>query len=139
MSDADKRKFPRIDHVTSRQIIRLDDGQNPQKNIILTENVSGCGLKFTTNEELKPGSLFLIYLNDLLLQDIDKNKNEMIRSGDYYLCQVVWRNSIKSNFYEVGSCFFEKELALSKEMDTFTELVNISMLDSLPLTTPSLK
>lgn len=132
MSGKENRRFPRISHVESRQIIRLDESQTPQKNLILTENLSASGLKFTSNQNLTSGTLFLIYLNDVLIHDMHLNKNNLIKSGDYYLCKVVRTRTLKDGLYEIGSAFFDRKAAHSEDMETFTELVNISMLDSLP-------
>lgn len=132
MGTPDNRKFPRISHVESRQIIRLDDSQTPKKNLILTENLSASGMKFSTNQHLENGTLFLIYLNDILIDDMAINKNNLLKSGDYYLCQVVRCKALPQNCYEIGAAFFDRQSARSSDMETFTELVNISMLESLP-------
>lgn len=132
MGTAENRRFPRIDHVSPRQIVRVDDSENPQKNFVITENLSGSGIKFTTNSALKSSSYFLVYLNDALLSDIGQNSENLLKSGDYYLCKVVWSNEIRSNAYEVGAAFLEKKSCQSQDIDTFTELVNITMLDLLP-------
>lgn len=132
MNPADKRRFPRIHHVSSRQIIRIDDSQTPQQNIVLTENLSGCGIKFTTNSKIESTSYFLIYLNDLLLKDVEINSANLLKSGDYYLARVVWCKNLRGLYREIGANFLEKKNCESQDIDTLTELVNISMLDLLP-------
>lgn len=132
MNDSDNRRFPRIAHVTSRQIVRIDESQNPKKNFVLTENLSGCGIKFTTNEKIKDDTHFLIYLNDMLVKDLNQNGKNLLKSGDYYLCKVVWAKEIRPKIFEIGAAFLEKKTCDSDQIETFTELVNISMLDSLP-------
>lgn len=132
MTQKENRRYPRISHVTSRQIVRLDNSQTPQKNIILTQDLSACGIKFTTNEKLAPASYFLIYLNNLVLNEINKNHQSFLKSGDYFLAKVVWSKLLEDQSYEIGAAFLEKNSCKAREIDTFTELVNISMLDLLP-------
>lgn len=127
----DKRDFPRIDEVSSRQIILLNATQTPQKSFVLTANLSGSGIQFTTNSPLTEGHLFLIYLNDVLINDLKINRVNLVRSGDHYLCRVVW-NQKQDNKTQVGACFLERKLCNSDELETFVELVNLSTLDSLP-------
>lgn len=130
--NTENRRFPRIHHVSSRQIIRVDDTQTPQQNIVLTENLSSCGIKFTTNSKIESPSYFLIYLNDLLLRDIKINSANLLKSGDYYLARVVWCQKVRGPFHKIGAAFLERQNCQEQEIETFTELVNISMLDLLP-------
>ncbi len=128
----DNRRYPRIDHITSRQITRLDESQTPQRNYILTQNMSACGIKFTTNEKLEPATHFLIYLNDQMLQSMNNDSQNWFKLGDYYLSKVIWTQEIRPGFYEVGAGFLEKNSCSEGDIDTFTELVNLDMLQSLP-------
>ncbi|MBF0107465.1 MAG: hypothetical protein HQM16_19325 [Deltaproteobacteria bacterium] len=130
----ENRRYPRISHVTSRQIVRLDGSQTPQKNIILTQNLSACGIKFTTNEFITPASHFLIYLNNVVVNDVIKDTRTFLKSGDYFLAKVAWCKELKRDYYEIGASFLEKNSCKARDIDTFTELVNISMLDLLPET-----
>src|SRR3989338_3368681 len=107
MMTSDNRRFPRIPHVSSRQIVHIDDAQNPHKNLILTENLSASGIKFTTNSRLELGQFFLIYLNDLLMRDINSlygHKKSWLKAGDYYLTKVVWAKEVDVSepVYEIG-------------------------------------
>ncbi len=131
MNDADKRRFPRIHHVSSRELIHIDDAQTPEKHVVLTENLSACGIKFTTNAPLVMDAAFLIYLNDVLVADMDMNAKNLLKSGDYYLARVVWAKQMQNDFTEIGAAFLEKKNCASEDIDTFTELVNVSMLDLL--------
>lgn len=137
MSQSENRRFPRIDHVSSKQIIHVDSLQNPQKNLILTENLSASGIKFTTNTSLQVGLFFLIYLNDQLMHEIRKkfqDQTHWIRAGDYYLTKVVRLKTLdeKENMFEVGAAFIEKDGCCMEDLEIFTELMNISMLHKLP-------
>lgn len=132
MNHEENRRFPRIPHVTSRQIVRLDSSQNPQRNIIFTKNLSACGIKFSTNENLNTASYFLIYLNDIVLKELHQNGENLLKSGNFFLAQVVWSRQVEKFHYEIGASFLEKQTCQSQEFETFTELVNVSMLDSLP-------
>lgn len=134
MSDANKRKFPRIHHVTSKEIIHLDGGQNPRQNMIVTQNVSSAGVKFTTNEMLKEAQYFLIFLNDVLIRNLNKDVKSLIRSGDYYLTKVAWIKKVEEyeDMFDVGAAFIEKQNCSSEDIDVFTELMNAKMLNLLP-------
>ncbi|OVE81842.1 hypothetical protein BVY03_02570 [bacterium K02(2017)] len=132
MSNAENRRFPRLDHVSSRQIIRLDQTQTPHRNIVLTQNLSACGIRFTTHDNLEKNTYFLIYLNEQNLESIHNSNQNFLRSGDYLLAKVVWNKTNPDKTFKIGAAFLEKEKAKSNEIETFTELVNISMLDLLP-------
>lgn len=137
MSLSDNRRYPRIPHVSSRQIIHLDLLQTPHRNLILTEDLSASGVKFTTNNRLDLSQYFLIYLNDQLMHEINslyRERAHWVRAGDYYLTKVVWAKEIgdTDGFYEVGAAFVEKEGCRVEDIATFTELMNVSMLEKLP-------
>ena len=132
METSENRRFPRIAHISPRQIVRLDDAEVPQKNLIVTENLSASGIKFTTNVDLKMSSYFLVFLNDVLLRDIDQNSKNLLKSGDHFFCKVVWSRALRSSTYEIRACFLEKQGCQSEDIDSFTELVNVTMLDILP-------
>lgn len=136
MTTAEKRRYPRIHHVSSREMIHLDQNQNPKKNLILTENFSASGVRFTTNEPLKPAQFLLIYLNDQLMREINQNNAVWVRSGDYYLTRVVWVRPAKTQEknFDVGVEFIEKNKCDAKDLEIFTELMNIRMLDHVTLT-----
>lgn len=136
MSGPENRRFPRIPHVISRQIVHLDQS-GARKNYILTENLSASGIKFTTNHNLEQGQLFLIYLNDQLMKEIRslyEKKQNWVKAGDYYLAKVVWANDAKKEqaVFEVGAAFVQRDSCKSDEIQTLTELMNVSMMDSLP-------
>jgi hypothetical protein len=138
MTSSDNRRFPRIPHVSSRQIVHVDDAQNPHKNLILTENLSASGVKFTTNSKLALAQFFLIYLNDQLMREIDSlysHKKSWLKAGDYYLTKVVWVKEIDpaASIYEIGAAFIEKDECREEELATFTELMNVRTLQDLPL------
>lgn len=128
----ENRKFPRIPHVSSRQIIKLGQTKNePQKSLVVTNNVSGCGVKFSTSNTFQNNELFLIYLNDLTAKDLQTNGKTLLKSGDYYMAQVVWIQNLPDGNQEVGAEFLTKKDGDADRMQTFTELLNMSMLDSL--------
>lgn len=133
MSTAEKRRYPRIHHVSSREMIHLDQNQNPKRNLILTENFSASGVRFTTNESLNPTQFLLIYLNDQLMREINQNNATWVKSGDYYLTRVVWVRPARSheNSFDVGVEFIEKQKCNLQDLETFTELMNIRMLDNV--------
>lgn len=138
MKSSENRRFPRIPHVSSRQIVHVDDAQNPHKNLILTENLSASGVKFTTNSRLCLGQFFLIYLNDQLMREIDSlygHKKSWLKAGDYYLTKVVWVRELDptNSVYEIGAAFIEKDDCREAELATFTELMNVKTLQELPL------
>jgi len=128
----EKRRHPRFPIMTTEQIIRLTENQTPRKNIIVTENISTSGMKFTINNPLKTTSYFLVNLNDINLDKTEHNKDIWLNSGGFYLTKVMWANSLKDDFYQVGARFLEKKKCNSTDLDYFTELVNIKMLDILP-------
>lgn len=137
MSSSENRKYPRIPHVSSRQIIHLDPLQTPHRNLILTENLSASGIKFTTNCRLDSPQYFLIYLNDQLMHEINslyRDRARWVKAGDYYLTKVVWAKEIKETegLFEIGAAFIEKEGCRAEDLATFTELMNVSMLEKLP-------
>lgn len=132
----ENRKFPRIPHVTSRQILSFDGGNNTKENLVLTQNLSASGIKFTTNGVLESEQCFLICLNDHLMQQIRtlfEEHEDFLRAGDYYLTKVVWVNEVKKNqgIYEVGASFLRKTECGPKDVDTLTELMNAQMLKEL--------
>lgn len=135
MATPENRRFPRIPHATSRQIVHLDQN-GPRKNFILTENLSASGIKFTTHNPLEEGQLFLIYLNDQLMKEIRslyEKKQNWIKAGDYYLAKVVWAQDIKKEpgVFDIGATFVQKDNCRSNEIETLTDLMNISMMDNL--------
>lgn len=132
----ENRRFPRIPHVTSRQIVHLDQ-DGPKKNFILTENLSASGIKFTTHNHLEEGLYFLIYLNDQLMKEIRslyEKKQSWVKAGDYYLAKVVWVTEIRKDqsVFEIGAAFVKKDNCRTGEIETLTDLMNISMMDNLP-------
>lgn len=137
MTTLDNRRFPRIPHVSPRQIVHVDGGQNPHKNLILTENLSASGIKFTANSKLAVGQYFLIFLNGELMRDVDSlyaHKKAWIKSGDYYLTRVVWAKELDDtdSLFEIGAAFIEKDVAREEDLATFTELLNVNALERLP-------
>ena len=131
----DKRRYPRVNNVFPRQVFRLDPAQNPVKNLVLTENLSACGIKFVSQESMTPATYFLIYLNDAVLAEIKQSGANWIRSGDQYLAKVIWSKAQEqSQAFEVGACFLEKSGGDVSEIQTLTELINLSTLESLPET-----
>ena len=129
----DKRRFPRVHNVSTRQIFRLDSSQNPVKNLILTENLSACGMKFVSQENLTNTTYFLIYLNDAILADIKQNPAQLVRSGHQYLAKVVWsKPQSDGQSFEIGACFMEKSAGDVSKIQTLTELINLSTLENLP-------
>ncbi len=133
MSSAENRRYPRIHHVSSREIVHLDHDQNPKRHLILTENFSASGVRFSTGEALQPRQHLLIYLNDQLVRDINKDHSEWIRSGDYYLTRVVWvqPDPASPQTFEVGVEFIEKKSCASVDLEIFTELLNVRMLEKV--------
>lgn len=131
----DKRRYPRISNVSAQQIFRLDLAQNPVKNLVLTENLSACGIKFVSQEVLPPATYFLIYLNDAVLAEIKQSGTHWIRSGDQYLAKVIWsKQQGDATSFEIGACFLEKSTGDVDEIQTLTELINLSTLENLPET-----
>ena len=135
MVASENRRFPRIPHVISRQIVHLDQN-GPKKNLILTENLSASGIKFTTQNQLLQGQYFLIYLNDQLMKEIRslyERKQSWVKAGDYYLAKVVWIQDVNKGegVFEVGAAFVKKDTCRTEEIETLTELMNISMMDHL--------
>ena len=135
MVASENRRFPRIPHVISRQIVHLDQS-GPKKNLILTENLSASGIKFTTQNQLLQGQYFLIYLNDQLMKEIRslyERKQSWVKAGDYYLAKVVWIQDVNKgeSVFEVGAAFVKKDTCRTEEIETLTELMNISMMDHL--------
>lgn len=131
----DKRRYPRVNNVSAQQIFRLDSAQNPIKNLVLTENLSACGMKFVSQVSLPPATYFLIYLNDAVLNEIKENGSHWIRSGDQYLAKVIWsKKQNDATSFEVGACFLEKSTGDVDEIQTLTELINLSTLENLPET-----
>ena len=94
--------------------------------------MSACGIKFTTNQFLKPDSYFLIYLNDQLLDHISHESQSWFNLGDYFLSKVIWIQELDTHHFEVGAGFLERKECGKQDLETFTELVNLEMLDSLP-------
>ena len=133
MSTIENRRYPRIHHVSSREMIHLDGEQNPKRNLILTENFSASGVRFTTNEVLQPSQFLLIYLNDQLMREINQNNSHWLRSGDYYLTRVVWakNSSFDAQTFEIGVEFIEKNACDAQDLESFTELMNVRMLESV--------
>lgn len=128
----ENRKFPRIPHVSSRQIIKLGQTKSdPQKGLVVTNNVSGCGIKFSTSNIFQNNELFLIYLNDVMAKDLQTNGKSLLKSGDYYMAKVVWIQNLPNGNQEVGAEFLTKKEGDAQNMQTFTELLNVSMLDSI--------
>lgn len=111
----------------------MDANQNPKKNLILTENYSASGVRFTTNEELDSSQFLLIYLNDQLMREINSDKAQWVRSGDYYLTRVVWSKPSKedSGNWDVGVEFIERATCRPEDLETFTELMNVRMLEKV--------
>ena len=135
MGSSDNRRFPRLPHVGSKQIVHVDAGQNAQNNFILTENLSASGIKFTTNSVLKDAQFFLIYLNDQLMRDLSglyEHKKTWVSAGEYYLAKVVWAKEIDTGIFEIGASFVEKSGCREEELATLTELMNITALEKLP-------
>lgn len=131
---ANKRRFPRIDYVASEQIIRISSDQTPRQNVILTQNVSASGIKFTTAEEFLPNSDFLLYLNPQLIPELGHDATQWVRAGDHYLARVVWVKRIDGkSLYEVGATFADKSTCRADAIQKLTELLNVSMLQRLPL------
>lgn len=131
----DKRRYPRVHNVSAQQIFRLDPAQNPVKNLVLTENLSACGIKFVSQEVLSPATYFLIYLNDAVLAEIKQKSTHWIRSGEQYLAKVIWsKKQGDAASFEVGACFLEKSTGDVDEIQTLTELINLSTLENLPET-----
>lgn len=133
MTTIENRRYPRIHHVSSREIVHLDQEQNPKRHVILTENFSASGVRFTTNEKLTPSQFLLIYFNDQLMREINHNQSQWLRSGDYYLTRVVWvkTSSFDTQTFEVGVEFIEKQACGVEDLETFTELMNVTMLESV--------
>ena len=129
----DKRRYPRVSNVFTQQIFRLDPAQNPVKNLVLTENLSACGIKFVSQENMAPATYFLIYLNDAVLTAIQQNGSHWVRSGDQYLAKVIWsKKQNQTPSFEIGACFLEKSTGDVDEIQTLTELINLSTLENLP-------
>lgn len=127
-----ERRFPRIAHVSSRQIIRLDDAQITQQNLVMTKNLSPVGVCFATSTELTPGSTFLIYLNNVEVEHVCSDTSRLIKAGDHYLARVVWAKPVENNCFEIGASFFEREKSSLQEVELLTELVNASALEEMP-------
>jgi hypothetical protein len=119
--------------VSSREIIHLDQNQNPKKNLILTENYSASGVRFTTNEKLESQQFLLIYLNDQLMREINKDNAGWVKSGDYYLTRVVWARPTQESkpSFNIGVEFIEKKNCNHKDLEVFAELMNVRMLEKV--------
>jgi len=136
MSNKDNRRYPRIHHVSSREMIHLDQEQNPKRHLVLTQNFSASGVRFATNENLQLGQFLLIYLNDQLIRDINKNHSQWLQSGDYYLTRTVWVRPSENSpqTFDVGVEFIEKQKCNPQDLETFTELMNVRMLEHVAST-----
>lgn len=130
-TDQDKRRFPRHNRVGTHKIVRLDPTQTPRKNLVVTKNLSACGAKFSTVENLTLASYLLLCLDDPLIRELNEKNRQWLRTGNSYLSQVIWTTKTDSENYEVGVRFLEKHECDAQILDTFTELSNINMLDIL--------
>lgn len=136
MNTQENRQFPRIPHMSSRHIVHFDAKKAVKKDIILTENLSASGIKFTTNCDLKKGHYFLIDLHDQLMQEFQSlfaDKHSWIKSGDYYLMQVVWSQEIEKNqdVFEIGAAFVQKDQCKMAEIETLTKLMSAQVIEEL--------
>jgi hypothetical protein len=129
----DHRRFPRIERVSTRQIVRFTAAETPQKSHVMTRDVSAAGVKFSTTEVLSPASFFLAWLNDEVARAAAGSNGACVRSGDYYLTRVVWTQKRDSGLYEVGARFVEKAECGLEHMELFTQLLNVCMMERLPL------
>lgn len=130
-SDSCKRRYPRISFVSSRQIVHLDDAQTVHKNLVVTQNLSPVGICLNARDHIKVGAFFLVYLNNVEIQEALPSKKNLIKAGDYFLAQAVWSRPLGGDLCEIGATFFEREDSTLREVEIFTELVNANTLDGL--------
>ncbi len=124
-----QRRFPRIDHVSSRQIILLNSQNGTSCNAIMTQNLSARGVKFTSDTPLTMGQAFLIYLNPVLIDSLKIDKQLLIRSGDYYFCHVMWTKPTAHGI-EVGAQFIESQKVSPSDIHHFVTLLNSTLQDT---------
>lgn len=128
------RRFPRIQRISTPQIVRFNDAKAPKQNHVMTRDVSAAGVKFSTTEKLLPASYFLAHLDDDVARTASRANAVCVRSGDYYLTRVVWiKKALDSGLYEVGARFVEKTECGLEHMELFTQLLNVCMIERLPL------
>ena len=103
----------------------LDANFSPFLYSVMTQNLSGSGIKFTTDIPLIENQSFLIYLNPILVDHLKLNPAILIRSGDYFFCKIVWKKPIKSGC-EFGAKFIQSNELNDLELDHFVTLLNAS-------------
>lgn len=130
-NDSCKRRYPRIPFVSSRQIVHLDDAQTVHKNLVVTQNLSPVGICLRTQDSIKSGAYFLVYLNNVEIKEALPTKKNLIKAGDYFLAQAVWSRPAERGLNDIGATFFEREDSSLREVEIFTELVNANAMDGL--------
>ncbi len=126
-----KRRYPRISFVSSRQIVHLDDAQIVHKNLVVTQNLSPVGICLSAQDNIKPGAYFLVYLNNVEIQEALPTKKNLIKAGDYFLAQAIWSRPVDGGLNDIGATFFEREDSTLREVEIFTELVNANAMEGL--------
>jgi hypothetical protein len=123
----EKRRSPRQEFLSKQKIVRLDAGQTPVDSVVMTKDFSSSGLKVITSEKLVTSNEILVCLNDQLKEMLKTNDARLIRSGKMYLSKIVWSKQHQDG-YEHGIDFITKEKSSPELLETFTELVNASIL-----------
>lgn len=129
----EKRRHPRIEICSQQKIISLSPEDELKKDIVLSKNLSASGVCVRSPNIYKEGSLFLVHMDDSILEDIKNNRAHVMKSGGYLLAKSVWNtlSPISSDpFYHIGCAFVELAEKDSDKVNLFLQLVNRSILES---------
>ena len=136
----ENRKFPRIDICAQQTLLFLSNENELVKNIVLSKNVSATGFCFRSPISYKPGSTFLVYLSEDVLEDIKLNRAGVLKYGNYFLARVVWNRPLQGKaepYHEIGCAFFDMIEGRGETIEMFTHLVNRHAAESLPHLVPA--
>ena len=90
----DQRNFPRLNESWQFTYRILSKGKDPKETLQqVTTNMSGGGIRFTSEEELDPETILAIEMN-----------SEELPSPIMALASVVWCHALEED-YEVGAEF----------------------------------
>ena len=131
MEQTDNRKYPRIPQFFSKSILHLDESQVAKENVILIENISANGIKFTSNQNLPNHQIFLLSLDEQVEAELQKlyPDHAWVSSGENILAKIVWTDEIQKDqgVYSYGATFVDKKDCHIEDLETFTHLVNQQM------------
>lgn len=136
----ENRRFPRIDICAQQTLLFLSEENELVKNVVLSKNVSATGFCFRSPVEYQPGSTFLVYLAENVLQDIKLNRGSVLKYGNYFLARVIWSRPLQGRsepYYDIGCAFFDMDEGRGETIDMFTHLVNRHTVDSLAHLVPA--